>query len=133
MLKCSLWTTKINTVRSFTRLPFSKAVEIGELSDYRVAIFGISEYEVNSALAGNTGRYGSEININDATRIIGCWRALQNPENKQKDDETLKPLRRVITFTNKIRRVKGLYQHYWNDIIKDALEKLPEDEHSYQL
>ena len=111
----------------FHRLPFSKAVEIGELSDYRVAIFGISEYEVNSALGGNTGKYGSEININDATRIIGCWRALQNPENKQKDDETLKPLRRVITFTNKIDESKAL-AHYWNDIIEDAIEKLPEDE-----
>ena len=111
----------------FHRLPFSKAVEIGELSDYRVAIFGISEYEVNSALAGNTGKYGSEININDATRIIGCWRALQNPENKQKDDETLKPLRRVIAFTNKIDESKAL-EHYWNDIIEDAIEKLPEDE-----
>ena len=111
----------------FHRLPFSKAVEIGELSDYRVAIFGISEYEVNSALGGNTGKYGSEININDATRIIGCWRALQNPENKQKDDETLKPLRRVITFTNKIDESKAL-EHYWNNIIEDAIEKLPEDE-----
>ena len=111
----------------FHRLPFSKAVEIGELSDYKVAIFGISEYEVNSALAGNTGRYGSEININDATRIIGCWRALQNPENKGKDDETLRPLKRVIAFTNKIDESKAL-AHYWNNIIEDAVEKLPEDE-----
>ena len=63
----------------FHRLPFSKAVELGELSDYKVAIFGISEHEVNAKLAGNTGKYGSEININDATRIIGCWRALQKP------------------------------------------------------
>ena len=110
----------------FHRLPFSKAIEIGELSDYKVAIFGISEYEVNLALAGNTGKYGSEININDATRIIGCWRALQNPENKQKDDETLKPLRRVIAFTNKIDESKAL-AHYWNDVIDDAIEKLPED------
>ena len=112
----------------FHRLPFSKAVEIGELSDYKVAIFGISEHEVNSALGGDTGRYGSEININDATRIIGCWRALQNPENKEKADETLHPLRRVITFTNRIDESKALAQ-YWNNIVEDALEKLPEDEH----
>ena len=111
----------------FHRLPFSKAVELGELSDYKVAIFGISEHEVNATLAGNTSRYGSEININDATRIIGCWRALQNPENKEKDDETLKPLRRVIAFTNRIDESKAL-AHYWNDIIEDAIEKLPEDE-----
>ncbi len=112
----------------FHCLPFSKAVEIGELSDYKVAIFGISEHEVNAKLAGNTGRYGSEININDATRIIGCWRALQNPENKAKDDETLQPLRRVIAFTNKIDESKALAR-YWNDVIEDAIEKLPEDEH----
>ena len=111
----------------FHWLPFSKAVELGELSDYKVAIFGISEHEVNAKLAGNTGKYGSEININDATRIIGCWRALQNPENKQKDDETLKPLKRVIAFTNRIDESKALAR-YWNDIIADALEKLPEDE-----
>ncbi len=111
----------------FHRLPFSKAVELGELSDYKVAIFGISEHEVNAKLAGNTGRYGSEININDATRIIGCWRALQNPENKEKDDETLRPLKRVIAFTNRIDESKAL-AHYWNNIIEDALEKLPEDE-----
>ena len=111
----------------FHWLPFSKAVELGELSDYKVAIFGISEHEVNAKLAGNTGKYGSEININDATRIIGCWRALQNPENKKKDDETLRPLKRVIAFTNRIDESKALAR-YWNDIIADALEKLPEDE-----
>ena len=111
----------------FHRLPFSKAVEIGQLSDYKVAIFGISENEVNSALGGDTGKYGNEININDATRIIGCWRALQNPENKEKDDGTLKPLRRVITFTNRIDESKALV-HYWNDVVADAIEKLPEDE-----
>lgn len=111
----------------FHRLPFSKAVELGELSDYKVAIFGISEHEVNAKLAGNTGKYGSEININDATRIIGCWRALQNPENKEKDDETLRPLKRVIAFTNRIDESKALAR-YWNDIIDDAIEKLPEDE-----
>ena len=111
----------------FHWLPFSKAVELGELSDYKVAIFGISEHEVNAKLAGNTGKYGSEININDATRIIGCWRALQNPENKQKDDETLRPLKRVIAFTNRIDESKALAR-YWNNIIEDAIEKLPEDE-----
>ena len=111
----------------FHKLPFSKAVEIGQLSDYKVAIFGISENEVNSALGGDTGKYGNEININDATQIIGCWRALQNPENKEKDDETLRPLRRVITFTNRIDESKAL-EHYWNDVVEDAIENLPEDE-----
>lgn len=116
----------------FHRLPFSKAVEIGELSDYKVAIFGISESEVNSALEGDTGLYGGEININDATQIVGCWRALQNPEDKDKNDETIKPLRRVIAFTNRIDESKAL-AHYWSDVIEDATKNLSDDEIPYNF
>ena len=70
----------------FYKLPFSKAVEIGELTDYKVVIFGIDEQAVNAALSGDTSAYDNEININDATKIIGCWRALQNPEDLPLDD-----------------------------------------------
>ena len=37
-------------------------------------------------------------------------------------------MRRVIAFTNRIDESKAL-AHYWNDVIEDAIEKLPEDEH----
>ena len=56
----------------FHRLPFSKAVEMGELSDYKVVVLAISEGEVNAALRGNTRAGGREINVNDATKIVGC-------------------------------------------------------------
>ena len=87
----------------FHRLPFSKAVEIDELSDYKVVVLAVSEREVNAALRGE-----GDININDATKIVGCWRALQNPEYKENGNhEPVKPLKRVIAFTNRISRVKG--------------------------
>ncbi|MDD9973294.1 MAG: DEAD/DEAH box helicase family protein [Candidatus Poribacteria bacterium] len=107
----------------FYHLPFSKAVELGELSDYRVVVLAISEGEVNTALRGDT----REINVNDATKIVGCWRALQNPERKAIDDPSIKPLKRVIAFTNRISESKRMVQH-WNDIIEGAIERLPEDE-----
>ena len=107
----------------FHRLPFSKAVELGELSDYKVVILAISEQEVNTALSGDTGRYGSEININDATRIVGCYRALQNPD----PDNNVNPLKRVILFTNRINESKAITRE-WNNVVQDAIEKLPEDE-----
>ena len=50
----------------FHRLPFSKAVELDELSDYKVVVLAISEREVNAALRGDTRAGGSDININDA-------------------------------------------------------------------
>ncbi len=108
----------------FHRLPFSKAVELGELSDYKVVVLAISEGEVSSALQGDTGMGGSEINIDDATKIIGCWRALQNPELKASDDPTSKALKRVIAFTNRISESRRMANH-WNDIVNNAF---PESE-----
>ena len=112
----------------FHRLPFSKAVDMGELSDYKVVVLGISEGEVNTALRGDTRSGGSEININDATKIVGCWRALQNPETKETDDESIKPLTRAIAFTNRITESKALVRH-WDGIIESAVEYLPEDQY----
>ena len=110
------------------RLPFSKAVEIDELSDYKVVVLAISEREVNSALQGDTRAGGSDININDATKIVGCWRALQNPEYKEHGNhESVKPLKRVIAFTNRISESKAMVRH-WNDIVETATERLPEDQ-----
>ena len=111
----------------FYHLPFSKAVELGELSDYRVVVLAISEGEVNTALRGDMRVGGGEINVNDATKIVGCWRALQNPERKAIDDPSIKPLKRVIAFTNRISESKRMVQH-WNDIVESAVERLPEDE-----
>ena len=106
----------------FHRLPFSKAVEIDELSDYKVVVLAISEREVNAALRGE-----SDININDATKIVGCWRALQNPESKEQGNESAKPLKRVIAFTNRISESKAMVRH-WDEIIEGATERLPEDQ-----
>ena len=106
----------------FHRLPFSKAVEIDELSDYKVVVLAVSEREVNAALRG-----ASDININDATKIVGCWRALQNPESKENGNEPVNPLKRVIAFTNKIAESKAMVK-YWDEIVETATERLPEDQ-----
>ena len=107
----------------FHRLPFSKAVEIDELSDYKVVVLAVSEREVNAALRGE-----SDININDATKIVGCWRALQNPEYKENGNhEPVKPLKRVIAFTNRISESKAMVKH-WDEIVETATERLPEDQ-----
>ena len=111
----------------FHRLPFSKAVEIDELSDYKVVVLAVSEGEVNAALRGDTRAGGSHININDATKIVGCWRALQNPESKEHGTDAAKPLKRVIAFTNRISESKAMVKH-WNEIIEGATEQLPEDQ-----
>ena len=111
----------------FHHLPFSKAIELGLLSDYRVAIFTVNEPETDAALQGYVTSGGTEINITDATKMVGSWRALQNPEGKPDDDKTIQPLTRVIAFNNTIKNSKRLAEH-WNGVIESAIEQMPEDQ-----
>ena len=109
----------------FHRLPFSRAVEGGLLSDYRVVILTMYEPDADSALQEYVGAGGREINITDATKIIGSWRALQNPEGKSDEDGTIEPLTRAIAFNNTIINSKRLAE-YWNAVVESAIERMPE-------
>ena len=109
----------------FHRLPFSRAVEQDLLSDYKVAIFTMYEPDADATLQGYIGTGGSEINITDATKFVGCWRALQNPEGKSDDDATNQSLTRAIAFNNTILNSKRLAEH-WNGVIESAIQQMPE-------
>ena len=112
----------------FHRLPFSKAVDRKLLSDYKVAIFCVYEPDADATLQGYIAQGGSEINITDATKIVGSWRALQNPEGKSNGDQTVQPMRRAIAFNNTIANSKRL-NNYWNEVITSATALMPEDEY----
>ena len=109
----------------FHHLPFSRAIEQDLLSDYRVVVLAMSEQDVTSALEAHLVSSGSEININDATKIVGCWRALQNPENKPLEDKHAPRVMRAIAFTNQIKSSKRMEAH-WSRIIEQATKSLPE-------
>ncbi len=111
----------------FHHLPFSRAVEQDLLSDYRVVVLAISEQDVDTALQAHLASRGSEINLSDAAKIIGCWRALQNPENTRTEEGSVRPLSRAIAFTNTIESSKRL-EKYWDDIVAQAVGLLPQAE-----
>ena len=111
----------------FHRLPFSKAVGKRLLSDYKVVILTMYEPDSDAALQGYVETGGSEINISDATKIIGCWRALQNPEGQTEERAAIKPLTRTIAFNNTIRNSKRLVEH-WNGVVESAAAQMPEDQ-----
>ena len=111
----------------FHRLPFSRAVEHDLLSDYRVVVLAMSEGHVDAALQAHLAAGGGEINLTDAAKIVGCWRALQNPENKPSDNGPIRPLARAIAFTNTINASKRLEAH-WDGIVGQAVALLPEAE-----
>ena len=111
----------------FHRLAFSQAVEQDLLTDYKVVVLTFSEQIAEAPLQTHLASDESTINISDATKIIGCWRALQNPECKTSKGGPIRPLARAIAFTNTIRASKRLDAH-WGDLIRQAIEQLPVDE-----
>ncbi len=116
----------------FHRLPFSRAVEQNLLSDYRVVVLAMSEEHVSGALQAHLASGDSEINITDAAKIVGCWRALQNPENRMVGDGTVVSLKRAIAFTNTIASSKRLDVH-WTRIVDQAIDLSPESEQAEAL
>ena len=114
--------------KEFHRLPFSSAVEKDLLSDYKVVIFLIAEHQGDGPLQEHLKATGDkEINISDAAKIVGCWRALQNPENKPPEERRVPHLSRAIVFANRILTSRRLEAH-WDEIVEKAIEHLPESE-----
>ena len=112
--------------REFHRLPFSRAVGQDLLADYKVVVLAMSEEHVEAALQAHLAtELGSEINLTDAAKIVGCWRALQNPENQDPAIAPSRPLERAIAFTNTIAASKRLDSH-WDGIVEQAVAQLPE-------
>ena len=105
------------------RLPFSRAVEQGLLSDYKVLVLALAEGHVDSAVQAHLAAGASELNITDAAKIIGCWSALQNPEGVRAASRRT-PLKRAIAFTNTIASSKRLVEH-WGDVVERAIGQLP--------
>ena len=114
------------------RLAFSRAVEQDLLTDYKVVVLTLSEQVAEAPLQTHLASDESAINISDATKIIGCWRALQNPEHKTPKDGPIRPLARAIAFTNTIKASKRLDVH-WGALIRQAIEQLPVDEQADAL
>ncbi len=128
--------------REFHRLPFSRASERDLLSDYQVVIFTVAESRVDGTLQAHLASdRGSEINITDAAKIVGCWRALQRRRDGRDDGEddasgrtngssatreAARPLSRAIAFANTIRASKRLEKH-WDGVVEQAVAMLPED------
>ena len=103
----------------FHRLSFSKAVNMDLLSDYKVVIFAVSEgAETDEPFLEAEGERGA-VSITDATKIVGCWKALHNPEHDKPGQE--KRLSRAIVFTRLIKNSKAFRDNFM-PVVERAIE-----------
>ncbi len=101
----------------FYDLPFSRAIELKLLSDYKVIILAVDEQYAKN-LFPNTP-------ADDAAKIIGCWNGLRKYKLMNKGAlDTTEHMRRAVAFTSTIKQSEELLTPLFNDMarVQDELE-----------
>ena len=82
-------------------ISFSKAVKEGLLVDYKVLVLAVEESHIHQRLEKLFE--GAEIQVDDAAKIVGCWKALSKYGilDELGDDE---PMKRAVAFCQVIEK-----------------------------
>ena len=94
---------------------FNWAVENNLLTDYKVVILAVDENLVNISLQ-KAFREGSELQLNDATKIIGVYKALAKVGLEKKDK--LIPVKKALAFSQKIE-LSEIFEREFTNVIKE--------------
>ena len=81
---------------------FARAVESDILTDYRVIVLVMDEGQVSAAVQKRLSDQASGLVLDDATRIVGCWKALSKVGLEVPDADDAAPMRRAIAFCRSI-------------------------------
>ena len=94
----------------FHRLGFGKAVELDILSPHKIIIFNVDQEQVGTDLHQLLSDPSTDINMDIAARMIGCWNGL-NKRDASGLDFTRDPLpaRRAVAFSNTIKQSKAFH------------------------
>lgn len=92
-------------------ITFSEAVKRGLLVDYKVIVLAVEETHVNRRLQDLLKDDNNQLKVDDAAKIVGCWKAL----SKQGLTEDLvgdgDPMSRAVAFCQVIEVSKGAKTH----------------------
>ncbi len=91
-------------------LGFARAVEKGLLSDYRVIVLAMDEGLVSAQVQARLADADNELKLDDATRIVGCYKALAKEGLSDAPDGV--PMRRAIAFCRDIASSKLVEKHF---------------------
>jgi len=97
--------------KEFHVLTFSESVRRGLLVDYKVIVLAVEESHVNRRLQRLLADENNELKVDDAAKIVGCWKALskQGLAESLVGDEA--PMRRAVAFCQVIELQKGAKTH----------------------
>ena len=108
-------------------ITFSEAVKRGLLVDYKVVVLAVEESHVNRRLQTLLSDDSNQLKVDDAAKIVGCWKALskQGLSNELIGDG--RPMRRAVAFCQVINRSESAKTHKVSSVqIADMFQKVVE-------
>jgi predicted helicase len=92
-------------------ITFSEAVKRGLLVDYKVIVLAVEETHVNRRLQDLLRDDNNQLKVDDAAKIIGCWKALSKQELTNDLVGDGDPMKRAVAFCQVIEISKGAKTH----------------------
>ena len=92
-------------------ITFSEAVELGLLTDYKVVVLTIDEDHVSQRLQNLLKDDNNQLKVDDAARIIGCWKALSKQGLAEELKGDTSPMQKAVAFCQVIEPSTGKKTH----------------------
>ncbi|MBY6164845.1 DEAD/DEAH box helicase family protein [Pseudooceanicola nitratireducens] len=93
---------------------FGWAVQKGLLSDYKVIVLAMDEGLVSASVQKRLADENSELDLDDATKIIGCYKALTKQDLQQDIAFDPQPMKRALAFCKSIAASKLIRDEFAN-------------------
>lgn len=92
-------------------ITFSEAVQRGLLCDYKVLVLAVEETHINRRLQELLKDENNALKVDDAAKIIGCWKALSKQGVTEDLIEDADPMRRAVAFCQVIEKQENARTH----------------------
>lgn len=92
-------------------ITFSEAVKRGLLVDYKVIVLAVEEAHVNRRLQDLLRDDNNQLKVDDAAKIVGCWKALSKQGLTADLIGDGDPMKRAVAFCQVIEVSKGAKTH----------------------
>jgi predicted helicase len=94
---CSMDDEKLYGKELFV-INFSEAVRLDLLVDYKVIVLAVEETHINRRLQLLLSDENNQLKVDDAAKIIGCWKALSKQDTQEDLTTDPDPMRRAVAF-----------------------------------
>ncbi|HQP38301.1 MAG TPA: DEAD/DEAH box helicase family protein, partial [Polyangiaceae bacterium] len=88
-------------------LTFSEAVKRGLLVDYKVVVLSVEESHVSRRIQQLLKDQDNQLRVDDAAKIVGCWKALAKQGLAEQLTEDAAPMKRAVAFCQVIEQQHG--------------------------